>query len=44
VYQTLEELESLWQAERTFLPTMPPQRAAELMAQWEHAVRQATLA
>ncbi|WP_180125723.1 glycerol kinase GlpK [Rhodoferax sp. BLA1] len=44
VYQTLEELESLWQAERTFLPTMSPQRAAELMAQWEHAVRQATLA
>jgi glycerol kinase len=43
-YQTQEELEALWQPERSFLPTMSQQRASELMANWEHAVRQATLA
>ena len=44
VYRGTDELTALWQAERRFLPTLPPQRAAELMARWEHAVRQATLA
>jgi len=41
-YQSLEELAAQWQIERRFLPTMPRARAAELMAQWERAVRQTT--
>jgi glycerol kinase len=40
VYQSTDELSDLWQADRRFLPTLPPQRAKELMARWEHAVRQ----
>jgi glycerol kinase len=44
VYQGTEELSGLWKAERRFMPTLPGQRASELMAHWEHAVRQATLA
>ena len=44
VYQSTEELSALWKAERRFLPTLGSDRAADLMAQWEHAVRQATLA
>jgi glycerol kinase len=43
VYSGLDELSSQWQAEHTFHPTMPRERAAEYMAAWEHAVRQATL-
>ena len=43
VYQSTGELSALWQAERRFLPTMAPARAAELMARWEHAVRQTVL-
>ena len=41
VYRGLDDLSALWQAERRFHPTMPRDRAAERMAQWEHAVRQA---
>ncbi len=41
VFPNLETLSSLWRAERRFLPTMTRARAAELMTQWEHAVRQA---
>jgi glycerol kinase len=44
VYQSTEELSALWKAERRFMPTLGASRAAELMARWEHAVRQATLA
>ena len=44
VYQSTDELSALWKAERRFVPTLDPGRAAELMARWEHAVRQATLA
>ena len=44
VYRSTEELADLWRAERRFLPTLPAARAGELMARWEHAVRQATLA
>jgi glycerol kinase len=44
VYTDLGELASQWRAERTFVPVMPRERAAELMGRWEHAVRQATLA
>jgi glycerol kinase len=43
VYRSTDELAALWQAERRFVPTLPRERAAELMARWEHAVRQATL-
>lgn len=43
VWKNLDELSAQWRAERRFLPTMPRERAAEHMARWEHAVRQATL-
>lgn len=42
VYQSTEELSSLWKAERRFVPTMDKHRADELMARWERAVRQTT--
>ncbi|WP_349740723.1 glycerol kinase GlpK [Roseateles cavernae] len=41
LYSNLDALSGNWQAERRFLPTMPRERAAELMANWERAVRQA---
>ena len=44
VYRNCDQLSGLWQAERRFLPTLERSRAGELMAQWEHAVRQATAA
>ena len=40
LYGSLDELGSHWQAERVFYPTMPRERAQELMADWERAVRQ----
>jgi glycerol kinase len=43
-YQNLDELAAQWQVERRFLPTMPRERAADLMRQWERAVRQTTAA
>ncbi len=43
VYRSTRELTHLWRAERRFLPALAPARAAELLARWEHAVRQATL-
>jgi len=43
VYESATELEAQWRAGRRFNPTLPPQRAAELMKRWEHAVRQTTL-
>jgi glycerol kinase len=43
VYSSTEDLSALWRAERRFLPTLDSARAQELMARWEHAVRQATL-
>jgi glycerol kinase len=42
VFPNVEALSKLWRAERRFLPTMTRARAAELMLQWEHAVRQAS--
>jgi glycerol kinase len=42
VFPNVEALSKLWRAERRFLPTMTRERAAELMLQWEHAVRQST--
>ena len=44
VYNSTDDLATLWRAERRFLPTLSPQRASALMGQWEHAVRQASLA
>ena len=42
VYGSVADLADLWQADRTFVPTLPRERADELMQRWEHAVRQAT--
>jgi len=39
-YKNLDELAAQWQVERRFVPTMARSRAAELMANWERAVRQ----
>jgi glycerol kinase len=44
VYAGTDELQAQWKAERRFLPTLGRDEAAERMARWEHAVRQATLA
>jgi len=44
VYGGLDELSAQWQAERSFHPTMSRERAQELMAQWERAVRQTVTA
>ncbi len=44
VYGGLEELSAQWGEERRFLPTLPRERAAERMAGWERAVRQARAA
>jgi glycerol kinase len=41
MYAGLDELAAQWQVERRFHPTMPRERAAELMERWERAVRQA---
>ncbi|OGB43803.1 MAG: glycerol kinase, partial [Burkholderiales bacterium RIFCSPHIGHO2_12_FULL_67_38] len=38
LYAGLDELSQQWRAERTFHPTLSRERAAEKMAQWEHAV------
>jgi glycerol kinase len=43
VYKSTDELSTLWRAERRFLPTLERTRASELMARWEHAVRQTSL-
>ena len=40
LYQGLEELSAQWRVERRFEPRMARDRVAELMAHWEHAVRQ----
>jgi len=40
VYGGLEDLTRLWRCERTFVPTLGRDAAAEKMARWEHAVRQ----
>ncbi|MGC4078990.1 MAG: glycerol kinase GlpK [Rubrivivax sp.] len=40
VWRDRPQIAALWQAERRFLPTMARERAAELMARWERAVRQ----
>ncbi len=40
LFKGLDELSAQWAVERTFRPTMPRDRAAELMLNWERAVRQ----
>jgi glycerol kinase len=40
VYRSLDEIASLWGEERRFEPTLPRERAAALMDDWEAAVRQ----
>ncbi|MDE1997328.1 MAG: glycerol kinase GlpK [Burkholderiales bacterium] len=41
VYADTQAIARLWQAERTFYPTLSSDRAQALIANWEHAVRQA---
>ena len=41
IYQNTDELSRLWRPERRFEPRVTIHHAAELMARWEHAVRQA---
>ena len=41
LYGGTDELAAQWQVQRRFEPTLPRERAAERMAQWERAVRQA---
>jgi glycerol kinase len=43
VYSSKAELSEMWRAERRFLPTLSTAHAQELMARWEHAVRQTAL-
>ena len=40
VYRDTEQLAAMWQVQREFQPTLPRERARELMAGWERAVRQ----
>ena len=42
VYRKLDDLAAQWQVQRRFEPQLSRERAAELLAGWEHAVRQAT--
>jgi glycerol kinase len=44
VWKNLDELASQWRVERRFHPTLPRERAAELMERWERAVRQTVAA
>ena len=44
VWQNLDELAAQWQVQRRFHPTLPRERAAELMQRWERAVRQTVAA
>ncbi len=42
VWSGAAELAALWQQERRFEPALPREKAAARLAEWEHAVRQAT--
>jgi glycerol kinase len=44
VFAGPQELAAQWQVERRFDPTLSRERAGELMANWEHAVRQTVAA
>jgi glycerol kinase len=43
IYKSTDELGQLWRVERRFSPQRPPAHATELMAMWEHAVKQTVL-
>ena len=43
IYKSTDELSKLWRVERRFSPQRPPAHATELMAMWEHAVKQTVL-
>jgi glycerol kinase len=43
LYSSLDELAQQWRAQRSFMPTLSREAAAEKMAAWEHAVRQTTV-
>jgi len=43
LYKDQDELSERWRVERYFHPTLPRERAQALMAEWSHAVRQATV-
>jgi len=42
VYENLEQLETLWRAERVFTPRISSSEAAQRMAEWEAAVHRTT--
>ena len=42
VFRDTDELAAMWKEQRRFEPSLTRERAAELMATWERAVRQAT--
>ena len=42
VFNSTGELAALWQEERRFEPAIPREKAAEMMATWERAVKQTT--
>ncbi|MFN7855564.1 MAG: glycerol kinase GlpK, partial [Acidovorax sp.] len=44
VYRSTDELSRLWRADRRFEPALGSDRAQELMAKWEHAVRKTVAA
>jgi glycerol kinase len=44
VYRNAEQLAAMWQVQREFRPTMPRERAQELIGGWERAVRQTVAA
>jgi len=44
VYRDAEQLAAMWQVQREFQPTMPRERAQELIGGWERAVRQTVAA
>ncbi len=44
MFETTEQLAAQWQVERRFHPTLPRERAEELMERWERAVRQSVAA
>jgi glycerol kinase len=43
IYANTHELSQLWRVERRFSPQRQPAYASELMAMWEHAVKQTVL-
>jgi glycerol kinase len=44
VYRDAEQLAAMWQVQREFRPTMPRERAQELIGGWDRAVRQTVAA